>query len=138
MRSIGGRLEDFLAAYSVRPFDWASNNCAHFVHEWYVFICQKECLDVLPPFASYKDTRRWFQDCEKSFGDIVTAKSNMQTVSIAYASIGDIVLVSMREGDVQALGIYQGPQTLVIDPEGRPNLLTLPIAQAWRLPNVCS
>lgn len=135
MRSIGGKLADFLGGYHRRPFDWATNNCAHFVHEWYVFACQRECIGFLPPFAGYKETRLWFEDIGQSFGDVISTRSRMQQIGTAFASVGDIVLVDMYRGAMQSMAIYSGPESFAIDLSGKPVGAILPISLAWRLPN---
>jgi hypothetical protein len=134
MRHTGSRLDDFVRLYVPKPFDWATNNCAHFVLSWVNYLGQ-EGITVLPPFADFTATRRWFVEQNKSFEQLIDAIPYLTKVLPSFVQIGDIVLYVDPTRDLQATGIYLGPQVIFLGSNG----LVFDIVQitaAWRVKNV--
>lgn len=136
MKSPGRELAVFLQEYPVRPFNWGTHNCGHFAHDWYVFFCQKECVRSWPQFARQSDVRRFFRNMNGSMEVLVTEVSGLQRIKPQYAATGDIVLFTMPDRDLMALGICNGSTSVFLDMDGSPQFAPVHCSAVWKLPNV--
>ena len=133
MKSVGSKLSKFLREYPVIPFDWKTHNCAHFAHDWYFFLAQKECAKELPQCADQAETRKLFVRMNASLESLVTDISGMQQIAPQYASVGDIVLFQSPTHDLQVLGICNGTCCAFMSTDGTIQFAAVTITAAWRV-----
>lgn len=123
------RLEEYLALWAGRRFDWRSCNCVHYVAGW---AAQRGVPDM-PVRADIRALVR----LRRAAGGVVPAVSRALAVAPVRgpnAGQGDIAGVRMGR-DRFALGLVVGPALAVLSPAGGLDYLPLQWATvAWRLP----
>lgn len=132
MTSIGTLLSDYLRTLEVRPFDWSTNNCGHFVYNWFRFCTSRTLPGAVPAFESKAATRR-FVTVHSDLANYITEITGLTPIAPVYAQIGDIVLLQSTEQDRILLGICNGHTNVYLGHCGSPVFEDSAVTYAWRM-----
>jgi hypothetical protein len=131
--TISHKLHKFLQQYVPKPFDWGTNNCSHFIAEW-VRYTGRECdMSLIPAFDSQAATRRFFVEQNDNLADLISVSLGASPQAKSFAAIGDVVLVRIESIDFVGIGIYQGPEVLILGDDGVPKFVNAPVEAVWRI-----
>ena len=108
------------------PFDWSTNNCAHFAGNWWQLATGADALLGLPMPAAADAAPPWLVQHGGSLADLVAARIGRQRIDSRLAQAGDVVIIGRgyapscgAAGIGAALGICTGRLAAMLSIEGR-------------------
>jgi hypothetical protein len=122
------RLEAFARERTPRPFEWGSNDCALFAADCVQALTGQQ---VCPELRGY-DGRGALRLLEEHGGlHGLASKALGEPIPPVFATVGDVVLVRMGEGE--ALGICNGGVVIGPGPDGMAVVGMEAALAAWRV-----
>lgn len=106
------------------PFDWAGNNCCHFVAGWWQAMTGDDALAGFAMPAGPIEARRLLRAQDSSLAGLVTQRTHRLPIFAEFAQVGDIVALSSEvlpgadNGCGVALGICCGRTAAMLAADG--------------------
>lgn len=109
-----------------QPFDWSTNNCAHFAGNWWSVVTGNDALLGLPMPATADAASPWLVQHGSSLCDLVSLRLARRRLDPRLAQAGDVVIIGRgyaptcgAAGIGAALGICTGRLAAMLSIEGR-------------------
>lgn len=108
------------------PFNWATNNCAHFAGRWWHAATGNDALLGLPMPATADAAAPWLAQQGGSLASVVGLRIARERIDPRLAQAGDVVIIGRgyasacgSAGIGAALGICTGRLAAMLSTEGR-------------------
>lgn len=109
-----------------RPFDWQTNNCAHFAGNWWSEVTGNDALLGLTMPATAESAGAWLAQRGSSLCNLVSLRLARRRLDPRLAQAGDVVIIGRgyaptcgAAGIGAALGICTGRLAAMLSVEGR-------------------
>lgn len=119
-------LASYLDSIGSVPFDWATNNCAHFAGNWWLQATGNDALLGLPMPATADAAGHWLAQHGGSLAGVVGLRIARERIDPRLAQAGDVVIIGRgyapacgAAGIGAALGICTGRLAAMLSAEGR-------------------
>lgn len=109
-----------------QPFDWTTNNCAHFAGNWWLQATGCDALLGLPMPATADAAAPWLAQHGGSLAGVVGLRIARERIDPRLAQVGDVVIIGRgyaptcgAAGIGAALGICTGRLAAMLSVDGR-------------------